>query len=338
MSLLGLPHAARCVLAPLMVLAGVCSADQVVLDNGDHLTGKIVRLAGGKVVIHTDYAGDVDIDVQRVASLRTDDEMTVVLEDNMRVHGRLTGDAHKLEVAEAGQTVDMARVSEVEPGRVTGKEWHRSGRFALGASATAGNSDTRNLNFDGEGVWRQARNRYTLGGRGTYASSHGTETDNNTIVYAQYDRFLSKKWYALANTSFENNRFADITLRTTIGAGLGYQWLDTARTKLALEGGLTYVHTDFETQPTVENPAARLVTRFDYWLWQDHVQFFNYNQMYVGLTDLEDSFLRSQTGFRFPLIDRFSAVAQLNLDWNGNPPPGTVELDRTFILSLGYRW
>lgn len=325
-------------MAPILATASLCSADQVVLDNGDRLTGKVVRLGGGKVAIHTEYAGDVDIDIKRVASLRTDDEMTVLLEDNTRLHGRLTGDAHRLQIAEAGQTVDVARVSEAEPGRLSGREWHASGRFALGASAASGNSDSRNLNVDGEGVWRQALNRYTLGGRGNYASSRGAETDNNTIVYAQYDRFLSKKWYALANTSFENNRFADITLRTTIGAGLGYQWLDTARTKLAVEAGLTYVHTDFESQPTVENPAARLVTRFDYWLWQDRVQFFNYNQMYVGLDEFENSFLRSQTGFRFPLVDKFSAVAQLNLDWNGNPPPGTVELDRTFILSLGYRW
>jgi uncharacterized protein DUF481 len=26
------------------------------------------------------------------------------------------------------------------------------------------------------------------------------------------------------------------------------------------------------------------------------------------------------------------------VDWNGNPPPGTVETDTTYILSLGYRW
>ena len=54
----------------------------------------------------------------------------------------------------------------------------------------------------------------------------------------------------LANTSFENDRFSDIYLRFTGGAGLGYQWFDTERTKLALEGGLTYVYTDFYTQPT----------------------------------------------------------------------------------------
>jgi hypothetical protein len=80
------------------------------------------------------------------------------------------------------------------------------------------------------------------------------------------------------------------------------------------------------------------VSRFDYWLWQDAVQFFNSNQLYVGLDEYENSFLSSQTGFRFPLVDGFMATAQLNLDWNGNPPPGTVELDRTLILSLGYTW
>jgi hypothetical protein len=39
-----------------------------------------------------------------------------------------------------------------------------------------------------------------------------------------------------------------------------------------------------------------------------------------------------------PLVDKFMAIVQLNLDWDGNPPQGKVELDRTLIISLGYRW
>jgi len=35
-----------------------CLADTITLDNGDHLTGNIVRMEGGKVVINTSYAGD----------------------------------------------------------------------------------------------------------------------------------------------------------------------------------------------------------------------------------------------------------------------------------------
>ena len=337
MKSLGAPRGARYFVL-VLAATSLCHADQVVLDNGDRITGAVERLAGGKLVITTEYAGSIEIDVERIASLQVDSKMTVVLEDDTRLYGRPSGDAHTLEIVETGRTVDLARVSAIEPGRVTGKEWKFSGRVALGASDSSGNTDSRNLNFDGEGVARQGKNRYTLGGRGNYARSLDTETENDTIIHAQYDRFVSKKWYAFANTSFENNRFSDIYLRFTGGAGLGYQWFDTERTKLALEGGLTYVYTDFYTQPTAQYPAARLVTKFDYWLWKERVQFFNYNELYAGLDDYDNSFLRSQLGFRFPLVDRFMAIAQLNLDWNGNPPPGTVELDRTLILSLGYRW
>jgi putative salt-induced outer membrane protein YdiY len=328
----------RCIVVLILSAAGVCHADQVTLDNGDRLTGKVKKLADGKVVINTDYAGDVKIDTKHVVSLETDSEMTVVLDDDTRLYGRVSGSGQTLEVSDGGATVEMAHVAALQAGHLTGKEWKFSGRFSLGASESSGNTDARNLNWDGEGVARQGKNRYTLGGRGNYASNQSAETDNNTIVYMQYDRFLSKKWYAYANASFENDRFSDIRLRTSVGGGLGYQWIETPRTNLALEAGPTYVYTDYYTQATEQNPAARLVTKFDYWLWQDVVQFFNTNEFYPSLEDYDNSFLRSQLGFRFPLVDHFIATAQLNLDWNGNPPPGKVKLDQTVILNVGYTW
>jgi putative salt-induced outer membrane protein YdiY len=329
---------ARVLVALVVAAASVCRADQVVLDNGDRLTGTVKRVGDDKLVIQTEYAGDVSIDLERITSLQTDSEMTVVLEDDTRLYGPLSGDAHHLELPGAEEAVDLTRVSKVESGHVTDQDWKFSGRLALGASESYGNSDTRNLHFDAEGVARQGKNRYTLGGRGNYANSNDEDTENNTIVYGQYDRFLSKKWYAYANASFENNRFSDLYLRSSAGAGVGYQWLDTDRTRLALEGGLTYVYTDYYSQPTEQFPAARLATKFDHWLWQDALQFFNYNEFYPSLQDFDNSFLRSQLGFRFPIVDKFQGIVQLNLDWNGNPPPGKVELDSTLILSLGYTW
>jgi hypothetical protein len=103
-----------------------------------------------------------------------------------------------------GQPVDVARVSKLEPGRTTGDEWKFSGRAQIGASDIRGNTNERNLNWDAEGVARQGKNRYTLGGRGTYGSDSGEETDNNTIIYAQYDRFVSKKWYSYGNLNLQN--------------------------------------------------------------------------------------------------------------------------------------
>ena len=66
MRLLGVPRVARYLVLLVLAATGVlCRADQVVLDNGDRITGIVERLAGGKVVIKTEYAGNVDIDVKR---------------------------------------------------------------------------------------------------------------------------------------------------------------------------------------------------------------------------------------------------------------------------------
>ena len=157
-------------------------------------------------------------------------------------------------------------------------------------------------------------------------------------AYAKYDRFLSKKWYAYLNTTFEHDRFKDLELRSTVGAGTGYQVLDTTRTHLALESGLEYVHTDFYHSPTTENPALRLSTKFDHWLWPDAVQFFTNIEGYLSLENAANSFARTQTGFRFPLHAGLLATTQLNLDWDGNPAPGRESVDQTVVLGVGYQW
>ena len=45
-----------CLLLPVKLLA-----DQVSLKNGDRLTGTIVKSDGKTLVLHTDYAGDVNL-------------------------------------------------------------------------------------------------------------------------------------------------------------------------------------------------------------------------------------------------------------------------------------
>jgi len=320
------------------VAAAVCRADQITLSNGDRLTGTVQRLSGGKVVIETDYAGEVSIDLKSIASIVTEGEMTVVLDDDTRTFGQLSGDGQRLQVAGEPAPVDAARVTALLPGRVTGDGWKVTGRINVGASDSSGNTEVTRIYGDAEMIARKARDRYTLGGRGNYTEDRGTETESNATVYGKYDRFLSEKWYLYANTSFENDKFKDLQLRSTLGVGTGYQFFDTPRTSLSLEGGLDYVHTDFYTQPSDEYPAARVSTRFAYWLWQDIVQFFHDNSVYMSLEAAEDAFARTQTGLRFPLRNNFLASAQLNLDWDGNPAPGRKSIDQTVILSLGYRW
>jgi putative salt-induced outer membrane protein len=49
---------------------------------------------------------------------------------------------------------------------------------------------------------------------------------------------------------YENNRFADLDLRVTVGGGLGYHTIKTERTRLDLLGGGNYAYEKFSTPET----------------------------------------------------------------------------------------
>jgi hypothetical protein len=68
-------------LGTLLVLAGAAlaaAADEVVLRNGDRIRGEITSLADGKLVLRTDYAGEIALRWREVASLSTTAPVSVM--------------------------------------------------------------------------------------------------------------------------------------------------------------------------------------------------------------------------------------------------------------------
>ena len=53
----------------LSLWTGAAMADTVVLKNGDRLTGTIDSIAGGRLVLATEYAGHVPIQLDQVAEV-----------------------------------------------------------------------------------------------------------------------------------------------------------------------------------------------------------------------------------------------------------------------------
>jgi putative salt-induced outer membrane protein YdiY len=325
-----------------VVLTPDCLADTIVLDNGDRITGKIQRSEPGKVVVLTDYAGEIKIDWKHIATLTADEPMTVQLDDDTRVYGSVTGGNSTLRIVPADggpeRSVEVTRVENVSPGEQLHEKMAVSGRVNIGTSQTTGNTHTSTSHLDAELVARKARDRYTLGGYYNRAADQSVETASNSKAYGKYDHFFTKKWYGSLNASIENDRFADIQVRTTSGAGVGYQVFESVPTNLSLESGLEYVYTDHYQQPTEAYPAVRLAAKFDHYLIPDRLQFFYFGEVYIGQGDGEPSFANSQTGLRMPILANFLATLQYNVHWNAHPPPGFETTDKMLLFSLGYRW
>ena len=63
----------------LVVFTQSIYADEVLFNNGDHLTGKIEQLVDGKLVFQSDLAGKVVVDVSNVKTLSSDEPIRIHL-------------------------------------------------------------------------------------------------------------------------------------------------------------------------------------------------------------------------------------------------------------------
>jgi putative salt-induced outer membrane protein YdiY len=334
-------------LSVAIVLAAVqmpALADEVTMANGDRISGTILAKDDQVLVVRTAYAGEVKIRWADVARLQSDEPVWVYLADGTKLRGRLLPAGDGAVAIDAGEALKSGAipVSDVRyinpPPELSGEGVKLTGHANAGYAASSGNTDTEKWYFDAEAVARTRDNRYTLGGRIARAEDRGVLTESSWLGYMKYDHFLSRKWYAYANGNFENDEFKDIRLRTTLGAGSGYQFLEDPRRNLSVEGGVSYVNTDFELAADDSYPAGRLAVKYDQFLFRTNVQFFHAGETYVDLEDARNVFVRSSTGFRFPLVRRLNATVQYDYDWENQPAPGRVKDDQTVRATLGMTW
>lgn len=319
-------------------------ADEIEIANGDRLTGKVLRKEANTLVLNTTYAGDLTIKWADIRRITTDAPVKVYFEDGKKLVGTLHSEEDGSFIVTTDETVTSAPIPLAmlrfinPPAEISGEGAKLSGHINAGLASSSGNTDARRYNLDTEAVARTHDNRYTLGARAAHTEDHGLATESNWIAYMKYDNFFTKKWYGYANGNFENDEFKDIQLRSTLGIGSGYQFFESEKTNLSLEGGLTYVSTDYILAKDDSYPAARWALKYDHQLFATKIQFFHAHEAYVGIEDLKKTFVRSQTGLRVPLLKSLDATAQYNVDWDNNPTAGRVKTDKTLLVTLGYVW
>src|SRR5262245_49331303 len=136
----------------LSAAAAVLCADQVVLKNGDIITGSIVKKDGGKLTLRSEFLGEVSMPWTAVQSVKSDETLTVHLPGGDTVAGKVTTVDGRLEVA--GKTASLAEIGDMR-NPAEQKSWERiqhpgvfelwSGSFDLGLAFARGNARTDTL-------------------------------------------------------------------------------------------------------------------------------------------------------------------------------------------------
>lgn len=307
--------------ALLVFLASPLSADELRLKNGDRYSGTVVQLAGGTLTFKTAH-GTLDIPWADVDALTVDETILLTTADGV-------------EVSRAGGVIDVIGTTAL---RRPEPPMSISGGAAAGFVKTGGNTEVNSIRVDADAVMRLRENRYTLGAALNRAKTAGVETARNWTGSARYDRFVSERLFLNANAILTNDPFRDLDLRTALGAGIGYQFLDTPVLKFSVDGGGAYVNENFDTAADDSYGAVREGAKLDVLLASERVTLFHRHDGYFGVTGDDNLFVNTQNGVRLALAAGFVTSVQLDTEYDRSPAPGRRSSDRTWALTLGYRF
>jgi len=321
-------------------LTATASADDVFLKNGNRLSGTIVSMSEGKLVLETDFAGRLTIDWNHVEQLATDAPLTLVLADGSIIRGIPTSGKTPGRIKLAASSpadpapVELARVTAINP--PDEQPIKLNGLINVGFNKASGNTDLKNAHIDAELLARTVSHRVTLGGAYNRASEDNRKTEDNAMGHLKHDYFLTQSFYLYLNGFAERDRFKNLSLRTTIGPGLGYQFFEGELMNLSVETGPSYVYTNYDGAGRDESLSGRWGVKFDRFFFEKLFQYYFSNEGYVSASDTSDVFMFTRTGLRFPIRGGLSLNAGFEWDWDNTPAEDADKSDYRYILSVGY--
>src|SRR2546421_10487417 len=108
------------IIAIIFATAGPLWADEVVFNNGDHLTGKIVTYDGEKLMIDSPMAGKISVDWKNVRTFSSDEPINVVLSDGTIIHQKIVAGPERQiaigpDASIAPQNIPLSRIKKINP-------------------------------------------------------------------------------------------------------------------------------------------------------------------------------------------------------------------------------
>ena len=317
--------------------------DEILLKTGSRVLGTVTGSREGVVTIDTDFAGTLNIELDKIASVRTDNPVVIKLADQSELQQqplRIENDSVLLAttagVQESVALGDLLLVNP-EPWEL-GQGYKWTGLASFSMVTERGNSDTDELDYKLETVWRSLRDRYTAKFRGEKDKNNNDTTTDNWYAQGKYDYFLEGSLYAGFQVSAEHDKFADLDLRYLVGPYIGRQFYEEPVFTLSGEVGMSYVNEDFIEADDDDYAAANwAVNASSNYLGGDSRLYLDHRGI-LNLEETSDYILDLTLGLAFPLLWSFEAAGELVWEYDAGAVDGVKELDQTYRLRIGYTW
>lgn len=331
----------------LLVLNLPCPGGELLLTNGDRLSGQVEKIVEGKVHFVSDLAGSVTIDMTHVKTFTTDGPVKVVLSDGTIVNQQISGSSDgqvRLAGGEIikGQEVKLANITAINPPLPEKPKW--KGSVSAGWTSIHGNTKSETTQASMNAALRREKDRTTFGadyGRAKQENpSTGVEktTEDWWKTKGKYDYFFTEKAYGFLEGRYETDKIAELDRRVIFGTGVGYQWIESEDMNFSTEVGLAHVSERFDNETGNNNEiSAQAGYHFDTRI-TDGIKFINDLTYYPSLGQFSDYYLTTTAEIRAALNKSMYANFKAIFDYDTSPAKGKGSTDVKYIVGVGWEF
>lgn len=326
-------------LITLCCLVSAAGADEVLMKNGDRLSGKITY-DGSKLTIETKSEGKISVDLKDVKTFSSGGPADVVLSDGTKIHGRIdSGPEGQVTLApDMGpiQVVPFAQLHAVNPPAV---RW--TGNILLGGLLARGNTDSDSFNASADLDHKTEHDEISFHGQYFFSRQRVPgdgvhETVDDLLGRAKYQYTFAPKWYVYTSVEAEHDVIAGLALRLAPSVGVGFQWVDQPTFSFSTEGGFGYLYRQYShNHGETGSPDARLAYHLKAKL-NDKVSVFHDFEYLPGLDRIDNYFFDTDLGVRADLTAKFYAEIKIEYQYDSQPSPGHGPNDTRYIMGVGY--
>lgn len=291
-------------LAPLPL-----AADTLWLENGDRITGTVLRYTVNEWQLDSDAAGILFIDAEHVA---------------------------RVEWSGAEVPVSDFLSEARESNRPEDRPFSSRGNLDVAVEYENSTVDTHEVDIDlrqhvAQGVWRHTW-------RGSYYREYrdNERRDNDWELAYSPERFVSRQRFWQGRVSAKRDWEEDISRRLALGVGPGYQFWDTEQSAFSLSALLSRNRFTYASQPEERFYSWALQWQFNRHFWQELFELYasgRTGRAFSGATGFQ---FNAETGVRYPLTEWMSLNMAVEADWVENSAEDLR--DTLYHVGMGVNW
>jgi hypothetical protein len=316
--------------------------DVVILENGDHVTGEIKELTRGRLSYSTDDMGTISIEWEHILRITSSQYFEAQLSSGEKHFGQIETAVEPrwmvMRIAEYSDTLSMTSVVRITPIEAT--FWERlSGYIDLYLNFQQANL-VRDLTLGGQVKYRTRKTLNVLDFETYFQNQEtGGETSRNSLGY-EINRFVAKKWTALASIDLLQNVQTELDRRITLGGGGSLILTQTNHGSLRTTAKLQWTNEQFTGDEAASNNLeADFGAQGEYYLFDSpKTDITSSLSISPNLTDFGRVRLYFDARLSYELLSDFTIALSVREEFDSRPPSETPTNKNDFSTTLSVGW